>query len=813
MKRIICLVLTLMAAFVSVQAQQATAGSIRGTILTNDGQAAPYVSVSLKDRNRGVITDEKGEFLFRRVQPGPYTVQVSLVGYAPAEQTVHVEAGKTASLHISLTLSDTQLDEVTIQGQQEKLSNKKSDYVARLPLKNIENPQVYATIGKALMREQVVTSFDDALKNAPGVNRLWSSTGRPNDGAGYFSMRGFATQPTMVNGIAGVTNGTVDPANVERIEAIKGPSGTLYGSSLVSFGGLINIVTKKPYETFGGELTYTGGSYSLNRFMADVNAPLDKERNALLRVNAAYHYEGSFQDAGFKRSLFFAPSFSYKANDRLSFLINTEFYQAESTNALMVFLNRTRQLIARNPSELGIDFNRSFTSNDITYKTPTVNLQAQANYKLSSNWTSQTVLSRGTRKSDGYYSYVMFLDAKTKPLPNDSLLSRYVYTQGQEAITTDIQQNFIGDFKIGSLRNRVVFGLDYMAQQWNNNNSPYIVFDTVNAVKRDDPAYYGLNRPAVDKALAASKATPTKNYISQYTYSAYVSDVLNITEALSAMLSLRVDYFDYKGQKDHIKGITTGQYTQTAFSPKFGLNYQIVPGKVAVFANYMNGFKNTAPPSVPTDLVGIVDSEFKPQQANQIEGGVKLDLLKNMLSFSASYYDIKVTNMTLQTTYSHNGTDYNISVQDGTQRSRGFEADLVATPLTGLNLVAGYGYNDSKMTEASTFLQGRRPTSAGPEHLANFWASYTVTGGKLKGFGAGFGGNYASENIITNDSRTGLFTLPSYTVLNGTIFYQAAKFRVALKVDNIADEEYFGGWTTVEKQMPRRISANIGFRF
>jgi iron complex outermembrane receptor protein len=132
-----------------------------------------------------------------------------------------------------------------------KFAQKETDYIARMPLKNLENPQVYNSIGKELLKEQMIVSFDDALKNAPGVNRLWSATGRGGDGAGYFSMRGFAVQPTMVNGVAGQTNGGIDPANIERIESIKGPSGTLFGSSLISFGGLLNIVTKKPYETFG----------------------------------------------------------------------------------------------------------------------------------------------------------------------------------------------------------------------------------------------------------------------------------------------------------------------------------------------------------------------------------------------------------------------------------------------------------------------------------------------------------------------------------------------------------------------------------
>lgn len=817
MRKFTVLILALVLTAIGSQAQS-PAGHIKGIIKTNDGQLAPFVSVQIKNKNRGVITDEQGEFHFRRIAPGQYTLLVSLLGYETTEQAVTVSANETANVNMEIKISNTQLQEVIIKGNQNKFGRKESDQIARLPIKNIENPQVYNVIGKELMKEQVVTTFDDAVKNAPGVNRLWSSTGRPGDGAGFFSIRGFSVQPTMINGIAGLTNGSIDPANIERIETIKGPSGTLFGSSLISFGGLINIVTKRPYEHFGGEISYTGGGFGLSRITADINAPLNKDKSALLRFNGAYHSENSFQDAGFRKSFFLAPSLSYKVNDKLSFLVNAELYNGEGTNTLMVFLNRSRPLIAKTPKELNMDFNRSYTANDITNKTPTVNLYGQATYKISDKWTSQTNLSRSVRKSEGYYSYVMFLDQGQVLLPgqtpvqNDTLISRFVYNQNSISTTTGVQQNFIGDFKIGKMRNRVVFGLDYLSQQTTNNHSPYLTFDYVNVTNPKDPRYGQLNRPAVDAKLAATTSGQTRNATTNDTYSAYVSDVLNITEQFIAMASVRVDYFDNKGTNDFITGAKgTGKYNQTSISPKFGLVYQIVKDKVGVFANYMNGFRNVAPVVQPPQVK--VDGNMKPQQANQFEGGVKLDALDHRLSFTASYYDLLVTNMTRSASMTVEGVTYNYTIQDGSQRSKGVELDLAANPVSGLNIIAGYSYNDSKMEKSAPFVLGRRPVTAGPEHLANLWISYTITGGKAQGLGAGIGGNYASDNKITNDSRTGVFTLPSYAILNASIFYNAKAYRLALKLDNATNKEYFGGWTTIEKQMPRRLAASATFRF
>lgn len=111
------------------------------------------------------------------------------------------------------------------------------------------------------------------------------------------------------NGVGSFTYATVDPANLERIEVIKGPSATLFGSTLSSFGGLFNRVTKKPFDTFKGEISYSAASWDLNRLTADINTPLNADKTALLRINTSLHSERSFQDAGFNKNFLFAPSF------------------------------------------------------------------------------------------------------------------------------------------------------------------------------------------------------------------------------------------------------------------------------------------------------------------------------------------------------------------------------------------------------------------------------------------------------------------------------------------------------------------------
>lgn len=687
------------------------------------------------------------------------------------------------------------LKEVEINTNKYKYKREKSTTVSKMPLNNIENPQVYNTVTSELLKEQVVTNFNDALKNATGVTRLWESTGRGGDGAEFYTMRGFSVQPTMVNGLPGINNGSIDPINVDNIEVIKGPSGTLFGSSLISYGGLINIVTKKPHQNFSGEIGYNAGTYGMDRITADVNIPLNKE--VAVRITSAYQNENSFQDAGFSKSLFVAPSLSYKVNDKLSFLINTEFTNRTSANAPMIFLSRYSPLSFNSIDLFEQNYKKSYTSNELTISNPTFNLQAQMLYKLSDNWTSQTVLSRSNSKTNGYYSYLW-------DSANGDEFTRFISKRNGQTLATDIQQNFIGDFKIGNLRNRMVIGIDYYTQNILNASNNWVGAGTISLVNQTDSGAANLTQAGIDNLLAGT-FEPNSDTESQVV-SAYVSDVINITNKLSVMASLRVDEFRGKTSAYAAEEVKS----QIAVSPKFGAVYQIIENKVSVFGNYMNGFKNIEPGQRADGPTNTVATTFDPEQANQYEFGLKTNLYKDIISASLSYYDINVKNRLMA-----DATNPNASVQGGEVESKGVELSVTVNPIKGFNIIGGYSYNDSEVTKDNTdsgYL-GLRPEEAGPKTLVNLWANYFFTEGKLKGFGLGIGGNHASEHKTLNRSNIGTFALPDYTILNSALSYNNDKFNITLKVNNLFNEKYYTGWSTVTPQRLRSLTAGLTYKF
>ncbi|PVW15588.1 TonB-dependent receptor [Marixanthomonas spongiae] len=796
---------------VAVTAANAQTANIEGTVTDANNEPLLGVNVFLNNTQKGAQTDINGHFEISDISEGTYTITFSYVGFKSHEETVTLLNNETEQLpEITLYEGNEILQEVVVNGERRnKFSRKKTAYVSKLPLRDLENSQVYSTITTDLLKSQVTTNFEDALKNATGIEKLWTSTGRGGDGAGYYALRGFSVQPQLVNGVPGITNGTINAANIERIEVIKGPSATLFGSTVTSYGGLINVVTKKPYIGFGGEVSFTSGTYGLNMLSADLNTPLDKDNNIYFRLNTSYSTEDSFQDAGFRKSFFVAPSLSYKVNNRLSFSFYAEITQAEQTNPVFLFLNRSAPSVAKNMDELNYNNKLSFTSNALSLKNPSANYRAEIDYKLSETWQSQTILSKSSTSTDGYYSYLFDYGVF-----GGNAFTRLINKQNSRTNTTDIQQNFIGDFKLGTLRNRVVAGIDYYNSTVTDNSSGYAFYGNVRPngqIINDNPftaeveeAPLPLTTAGVDAALASQ---PINNIKSKtHVYSAYVSDVLNITPTFSAMAGVRFDVFDNEGNLTN----PDDDYDQSTFSPKFGLLYQPIADVISVFANYQNGFTNVAPALVGDPQQGAQTLKtFDPEQANQLEFGVKTNFFNNRLNATISYYDIKVTDKVI----TDPTTPFN-KIQGGKVESKGFEIEVNANPVRGLNLKGGFSNNDSEITKTDNpILFGTRPNEAGPETLYHLWANYEFQEGALDGFGLGAGFNGASERVTIDYGPGGQFILPAYTIANASVFYQANKYRIGLKLNNVFNKEYYKGWTTITPQTPRALYANFTYKF
>lgn len=763
---------------------QTNTSTIHGIIRTADGKPASYIPVALKGTNKGAVTDEQGTYLIKGIEPGTYTLVVKSIGWLTQEKQVSLSPGQQLKMDLPLLKDAHSLQEITVIAGYNKFAQKEVEDVARMPLKNLENPQVYNVIPKELLQDQLIVSYNDVLKNVTGVSQALVN------GSNSFNLRGFFTTSYLRNGLQDFKTNSIELANIERIEVLKGPSATLFGSSLISFGGLLNRVSKKPLDTFNGEVAYTVGGFGLHRVTADVNTPLSKEKGLFLRTNAAYDQSGSFQDAGFSKRFFLAPSLLYKPNSRLSVLLDAEIYAQKANDFNRMFPEAS--FTKPTPRDLGVDWKKSYSDNSLYETKPSFTIYGEINYKLSDKWTSKTSFSRTHSREKGNYSW--------NNIQGDTVVSRNPGYEDNIVRYTQVQQNFNGDFSIAGMRNRIVVGLDYTNNLENLSGAVIYGFDQIR-IYQQDPHYYDLTKNTLDAALA--NVPFDRSSTRQITYSAYVSDVLNITDNLLAMASVRVDHFVSNGNKDLVKDTTTGKYNQTAVSPKFGLVYQVLPSRISLFANYMNGFSNNAPARQPDNSF----SSFKPSHANQWETGIKMNAFKGKLNSTISYYHIKVDDMIRNDRTP--GREM-FQVQDGGQLSKGVEVEIIANPFKGFNLIAGYAYNDVYTINTNPDVDGLRQWT-GPGQTANLWLSYHVLSGVLKGIGLGFGGNYSDKAYIEQSRSRGAFYMPAYTVFNALTSYERSRYRVTLKLDNLTNEVYWGSY--VGQMMPRRFSASIAAKF
>lgn len=761
----------------SVQSQQ-NSGKIKGTVTTSDNDPASFVNIVLKNTRFGTMTTEDGTFEFNKVKPGNYTILVSLTGYETLEEEITVTENNTTQLQLQLKVSNKELQEVIVTNDRKKMAAKESVYVARMPLKNLENPQVYSVINQKIIEQQVITNFDDALKSAAGVV---SGGSEPGVRSGSY-LRGFDEQAFFRDGKM-LGNWTEnDMANIENIEVIKGPSGTLFGGhGRANYGGVINRITKKPYDTFGGNINYITGSYGYNRLTADINSPLSSDGAFLGRVNAAYRKEKSFQDYGWAESYFVAPAFTYNASEKLKIVVEADIFKVQGTQRPYLSASGIA-----NVDEINAVHDLSFTTNEILYEKASSIFSVDAFYKLSDQWTSTTSFG---------HSYSLYNPNYIIASIAGQTVDRTIGTARYDIDFTTIQQYLNGDFKIGKMRNRLLVGVDYLRDDeiYVGSSAAYDTFQYTSV------APY-LSKQAFDQAIGATTFWTGGNVNDRY--SAYFSNVLDILPQLHLMTSLRYEY-----SKDVTPSATIPNsndpdlsFNQGAWTPKFGLVYEILPDQLSVFGNYLGGNKNINSFLKDDGTGNGAMQKADPEKATQWEVGVKSSLFQNRLTLMASYFDIKVDN---KLRVDPNNQLY--SLQDGTQANKGFELELFATPITGLDIMLGYANLDA------TFLNG---TDAGkhvaytPKNTVNYWISYTVKQGKVKGFGIGFGGNYRDNSFLSSSNDV---VIPSVHLLNASVFYEQNRYRFAIKTDNLTDEVYWGDF--FNPQAPRTVKASLAIKF
>jgi len=149
------------------------AQTIKGNITSTEGEPLSNISVKLEGTSNGTRTEENGDFVLRNIKPGTYTLIASGIGYTASKQNLIVVFGKNNFLTLELNKTTQQLSEVVIGSRKNRQRDKASSITSKLPLSNIENPQVINTVSNQVITEQAAADLNSIVKNIPGVVKVY----------------------------------------------------------------------------------------------------------------------------------------------------------------------------------------------------------------------------------------------------------------------------------------------------------------------------------------------------------------------------------------------------------------------------------------------------------------------------------------------------------------------------------------------------------------------------------------------------------------------------------------------------------------
>jgi iron complex outermembrane receptor protein len=312
MKKIISVFTFLLPLYLFAQTEPST--TITGRVVTDQNKGVPFASIVSKPGNHGVVADSSGNFSLSLNPKFPFRIVVSSTGFAVQEITIKNSSvnNVTVTLH-AIFQTDTLV--ITSRRRREVLQ---------------DVPIAITVIGGKLVDDAGAFNVNRVKELVPSV-QLYTSNPR-NTG---INIRGLGSPFGLTNdgldpGVGYYVDGiyyarpaaaTLDFIDIEQIEVLRGPQGTLFGKNTTS--GAINITTRKPSFKPGGNFEVSYGNYGYIQAKSSITGALSKrlaarvsfsgtQRNGLVENVRTGKYTNDINNLGFRGQLL------YKASDNTS---------------------------------------------------------------------------------------------------------------------------------------------------------------------------------------------------------------------------------------------------------------------------------------------------------------------------------------------------------------------------------------------------------------------------------------------------------------------------------------------------------------
>ena len=723
------------------------------------------------------------------------------------------------------------LKEVIVTANKEK----KVVSALRSGLKPMDTPQSVQVIGAEIIEQQQAIRLSEVIKNANGI---YVGSARGGAQESFFS-RGYdmSANNMFKNGFRYNAGSIPEVSGLEKVEFLKGGSALLYGN--VAPGGILNLVTKTPSFKSGGEITMQAGSYSYYKPSIDFYGPLNK--HIAHRFNASYENSESFRDYVKNERIYINPSFLFKVSDKTQITVQGDYLSADWTPDFGTgIIGKTILDLPRN-TYYGALWSTGKTKSSSA--SVLVNHDFNNNWKLSFNSSFQSY--NRTQKSTAQLNSI---DA------NGNWKRGLTQADASEKIFGD-QLNLQGTFNTGSIKHQIFTGVDY-----ENSMAPSYTFgfyanpNGTKALTTEATAINLFNYDYSTQSLTSPYSTRRTQLATTDTqrFGVYAQDLISITDYVKVLAGLRWSWQESEvttskeviGKVNGVDAITTTLDNATAttgtknlnraYSPKAGLVIQ--PNKdLSLFASYSNSF-------TPNSGTTVDLRPLDPSIIDQFEVGIKKDFWKGILSTNVTAYQISNNNLAQTVLFAADGVTPNVNTNlkelVGGTKGKGIEIDVTAKPTLGLNIIAGYSFNETKISKSSgtsgSLVIGDILART-PKHTANLSFFYKLPSGALKGLTFGAIGNYIgdrtggwndryvwTENKPVTAPKTYTVTiedrdipLEGYTTIDVSAGYEWKKFSILCKLSNVTNalnytvhENY-----SVNPIAPRQVLTSLKYKF
>jgi len=796
----------LLAAWLSmsgVEARQA-ATSIVGVVVDQSGAAIAGATVTLVEQDAvraTTMTATNGEFSLGPVAAGRYVIVVEQALFEAARITLEVAAGSAVPAQRFTLKVPTQREQVSVIAPANRplLLDATTETGSRLNLTNRETPASVEVLSEARLTEVGATNTREALNRAAGVRAQSDSA----NGAGAPVLRGFSAGNAVLYDGTRVASPPFqsrvqDSWTFDRVEVLRGPASVLYGEGALT--GVVNFVPKRPRLGEHGYSALVGlGSRDFRRLAGDVNLPIGQR--AAARAVVSYSQSAGFVDD--TESEFFGASLGMQVRptDQLTLDLSVDYsyddYAAPYYGAPLV-----SAAVAREPSDLvqtntGLVVDRSlrhrnYTLEDSTFGGDTRWYRTRLSYR-----PHQAV--RITNDFTIYDADHRFLDAFAFTFnASTQLLARTSRLRFNELLFVVERPVITVDAPVLGRRNRLSVGaevsdLNYLSRRGDGTLAPIDPYNPVRGrVPQDhDTARFFTTRIGEDTTVR--------------TKAAFIEDAFNLTPRWLFAGGVRYESIAVDRESTNRNSGAVSAFA-VAFDPvswKLGSVFDVRP-RTQLFAQHSSAVVPVA--SIP--LLSLANSRFKLTTGQASEAGLKSTLFGERVDLTVSAYRI-----TQDDIITRDPNDPTLSVQGGSQSSRGVEASASVEVTRALRLDGSYSVLRARFDElieaGGLNRKGNTPLGV-PETIANLFAVYrfdstpvTLTG-TLRHEGT----------VFLNNANT--IRLSGYTTLDASVGYRFRAGDLTLRGRNLTDEFYADAAslaTQVFLAAPRSLDLTFTARF